>query len=139
MTQDGTFIIDGYQRIVISQIIRSPGIFFNKETNLNKKNKYTATVISDKGFWIKFILDEDVKSKNNKNSELRIYMELQNLDKFKSLIIEKNENLIEEDNKIYILDLVNFLGFKEPIIDFKKEFNIEHTTLKLSKNKLSVF
>ena len=136
MTQDGTFIIDGYQRIVISQIIRSPGIFFNKETNLNKKNKYTATVISDKGFWIKFILDEDVKSKNNKNSELRIYMELQNLDKFKSLIIEKNENLIEEDNKIYILDLVNFLGFKEPIIDFKKEFNIENTTLKLSKNKL---
>jgi DNA-directed RNA polymerase subunit beta len=137
MTQDGTFIIDGYQRIIISQIIRSPGIFFNKEINSNKKNIYSATVISDKGFWIKFILDEDIEYKSNKNSKLRLYMELQNLDAFKSLLVENNEKLIEEDNKIFIFDLINFLNFKEPEIDFKEEFNIKNTTLKLSKDTFS--
>lgn len=136
MTQDGTFIIDGYQRVIISQIIRSPGIFFKKEINYSKKNVYSATLISDKGFWIKFVLDEDLKPKNSKNSVTRVYMELHNLDTFKSLLNERNEKIIENDDKIFILDLINFIGLKEPVLDFEEKFDLKNTTLKLSKGRI---
>ena len=59
MTEEGTFIINGCERVVISQIIRSPGVYFRKEFGFSSKKKvhYTATVISNKGLWTKFTLD----------------------------------------------------------------------------------
>ena len=50
MTEEGTFIINGCERIIISQIIRSPGVYFRKEFigSSKKKVNYTATVISNK-------------------------------------------------------------------------------------------
>ena len=58
MTEEGTFIISGCERIIISQIIRSPGIYFRKEFGTSRKVTYTATIISDKGLWTKIFLDE---------------------------------------------------------------------------------
>ena len=58
MTEEGTFILNGCERVVISQIIRSPGIYFRKEYGLTKKTIYTATIISNKGLWTKIILDQ---------------------------------------------------------------------------------
>ncbi len=54
LTQDGTFFITGCERIVISQIIRAPGIYFQKNFNGQFNNKVLTTIISDKGFWTKF-------------------------------------------------------------------------------------
>jgi DNA-directed RNA polymerase subunit beta len=42
MTEEGTFVISGCERIIISQIIRSPGIYFRKEFNTSRKINYTA-------------------------------------------------------------------------------------------------
>ena len=44
---EGTFVISGCERIIISQIIRSPGIYFRK-FNTSRKINYTATIISNK-------------------------------------------------------------------------------------------
>jgi DNA-directed RNA polymerase subunit beta len=63
MTEEGTFIVNGCERIVISQIIRSPGIYFRKEFGTKRKTVYTATIISNKGLWTKFVLDKKEKRK----------------------------------------------------------------------------
>ena len=56
LTEDGTFIIDGCERIIISQIVRAPGIYFQKELLGTKVCSHTATLISDQGFWTKFVI-----------------------------------------------------------------------------------
>lgn len=76
ITDEGTFLITGYERIVVNQIIRSPGVYFRKEyssSKLNPRIVYTATVISDKGIWTKIIMSEDKDGKDN------IYVKLNDL------------------------------------------------------------
>jgi DNA-directed RNA polymerase subunit beta len=131
MTQDGLFIIDGYPRVIISQIIRSPGVFFNKEVNLTKKNSYSSTIISDKGFWLKFILEETYNI--NKEKVEYIYLELDNLGSFKSILTERYEHLILDKNKILLGDLLNLIGLELPIINLREKYNL-NCKLMLYKN-----
>ena len=78
MTEEGTFVISGCERIIISQIIRSPGIYFRKEFGTSRKINYTATIISNKGPWTKIILDQKPINKNEPTKEItdRIYIKL---------------------------------------------------------------
>lgn len=58
ITEQGTFVINGCERVIINQIIRSPGIYFLKEKYNNdaSKNFYNAYIISEKGRWTKISL-----------------------------------------------------------------------------------
>lgn len=57
ITQHGTFLITGCERIIVSQLIRGPGVYFKKELNTGtNQNICTATIVSDKGLWTKFTL-----------------------------------------------------------------------------------
>ena len=58
MTKRGTFIINGVERVVVSQLVRSPGVFFTAE-NAGGELLYGAKVIPDRGAWLEF---EDRKS-----------------------------------------------------------------------------
>ncbi len=57
MTERGTFIINGAERVVVSQLHRSPGVFFNELTHPNGTPIYTARIIPFKGSWIEFTTD----------------------------------------------------------------------------------
>jgi DNA-directed RNA polymerase subunit beta len=57
MTDRGTFIINGAERVIVSQLVRSPGIYFKKETALNGKRTFNATLIPNRGAWLKFETD----------------------------------------------------------------------------------
>jgi DNA-directed RNA polymerase subunit beta len=57
MTPTGSFIFNGSERIIVSQLHRSPGIFFGKSYHSNGKQLYTARVIPLKGSWIEFSTD----------------------------------------------------------------------------------
>nr|QCI08645.1 RNA polymerase b-subunit [Sphondylothamnion multifidum] len=57
MTNRGTFIISGTERIIINQIVRSPGIYYKKELDKNNKQIYSASLISNRGSWLKFEID----------------------------------------------------------------------------------
>jgi DNA-directed RNA polymerase subunit beta len=108
MTEEGTFIINGCERVIINQIIRSPGIYFRKEFLTPKKLAYTATIISDKGLWTKFILDEQFNQKTQTLEKDRIYIQLNN---FKENIGDPKERKEESDeNKIFIYDLINYFS-----------------------------
>ncbi len=57
MTNRGTFIISGTERVIINQIVRSPGIYYKKELDKNGKQIYSASLISNRGSWLKFEID----------------------------------------------------------------------------------
>ncbi|MCS6980611.1 MAG: DNA-directed RNA polymerase subunit beta [Flavobacteriales bacterium] len=57
MTPKGTFIINGAERVVVSQIHRSPGVFFGQSRHANGTKLYSARVIPFKGSWIEFATD----------------------------------------------------------------------------------
>ncbi len=57
MTPSGTFVINGAERIVVSQLHRSPGVFFSQSRHANGTKLYSARIIPFKGSWIEFATD----------------------------------------------------------------------------------
>ena len=57
MTNSGTFVINGAERVVVSQLHRSPGVFFGQSYHANGTKLYSARVIPFKGSWIEFATD----------------------------------------------------------------------------------
>jgi len=148
MTEEGTFIISGCERIIISQIIRSPGIYFRKEFNNTRKPLYTATIISNRGVWTKIILDQS-ETKLTKLDELnantlnkdRVYIKLND---FKAKNAEKDNEA--DTNKISIYDVIRYFGLnfdeisdslKYPLYLTNQHFNNVSTNKKQDiKNEL---
>ena len=59
MTDTGTFIINGAERVIVSQLVRSPGAYYGKETDTTGKELYSATVIPNRGAWIELETDSN--------------------------------------------------------------------------------
>ena len=57
MTDRGTFIINGAERVIVSQIVRSPGIYYKREIATTGKRVYNATLIPNRGAWLKIETD----------------------------------------------------------------------------------
>jgi DNA-directed RNA polymerase subunit beta len=57
MTESGTFVINGSERIIVSQLHRSPGVFFDRSMHANGTKLYSARIIPFKGSWIEFATD----------------------------------------------------------------------------------
>nr|WP_124726390.1 DNA-directed RNA polymerase subunit beta [Staphylospora marina] len=57
MTETGTFIINGAERVIVSQLVRSPSVYYSTKVDKNGKPTYTATVIPNRGAWLEFETD----------------------------------------------------------------------------------
>ena len=57
MTHEGTFVINGSERVIVSQLHRSPGVFFDDSIHPNGKRLFSARIIPDNGAWLEFSLD----------------------------------------------------------------------------------
>jgi DNA-directed RNA polymerase subunit beta len=57
LTPTGTFIINGAERVIVTQLHRSPGVFFDEEIHPNGKRLYSARIIPYRGSWVEFNLD----------------------------------------------------------------------------------
>ncbi|HPR75273.1 MAG TPA: DNA-directed RNA polymerase subunit beta, partial [Oscillospiraceae bacterium] len=57
MTESGTFIINGAERVIISQLVRSPGVYFDMSYDKSGKPLYSATIIPNRGAWIEYETD----------------------------------------------------------------------------------
>ncbi|WP_108672023.1 DNA-directed RNA polymerase subunit beta [Peribacillus acanthi] len=57
MTETGTFIINGAERVIVSQLVRSPSVYFSKKIDKNGKRGFTATVIPNRGAWLEYETD----------------------------------------------------------------------------------
>ncbi|XLQ11116.1 MAG: DNA-directed RNA polymerase subunit beta [cyanobacterium endosymbiont of Epithemia adnata isolate EadnSB Bon19] len=59
MTERGTFIINGAERVIVNQIIRSPGVYYKAETDKNGRRTYSGSLIPNRGAWLKFETDKN--------------------------------------------------------------------------------
>jgi len=57
MTDKGTFIINGAERVIVSQLVRSPGVYFDKMIDTSGKTLYSANIIPNRGAWLEFEVD----------------------------------------------------------------------------------
>ena len=108
MTNTATFIINGYERVIINQIVRSPGIYFQKIRN-RIQNNYRAILISKEGLWLSFEL--------------------------KSALLNTNSEIFISSNKLHkmsAIDLLNHLSLDLNTYD-ANSFEIDRTYLKFLK------
>ena len=59
MTEKGTFIINGAERVIVSQLVRSPGIYYSMKYNKTGKRLYSMTVIPNRGAWLEYETDSN--------------------------------------------------------------------------------
>lgn len=57
MTETGTFVINGAERVIVSQLVRSPSVYYSEKIDKNGKRGMTATVIPNRGAWLEFETD----------------------------------------------------------------------------------
>ena len=141
MTEEGTFIINGCERVVISQIIRNPGIYFSSKINtkIGKEPEqiYTATIITHKGSWTKFFLDKNSSQESENFDKNRIYMKIDNYkESSKNKEGENDENDENDENFLFIFDILLYLGIS--YIDDKEDIYDIYKTCQLTNENLSI-
>ena len=107
MTSQGTFVINGAERVVVSQLHRSPGVFFGQSVHSNGTQLYSARIIPFKGSWIEFATDI--------NNVMYAY--------------------IDRKKKLPVTTLLRAIGFETDkdivdIFDLAEEVKVNKTTLK---------
>src|SRR5690625_3972991 len=107
MTDTGTFIINGAERVIVSQLVRSPSVYYSEKINPNGKKGLTATVIPNRGAWLEMETDarDTVYVRIDRTRKLPITVLLRALgfstDEDIINLIEENEylkNTLEKDN-----------------------------------------
>ncbi len=107
MSENGTFIINGAERVVVSQLHRSPGVFFGSSVHANGTQLYSARIIPFKGSWIEFATDI--------NNVMYAY--------------------IDRKKKLPVTTLLRAIGFERDkdilqIFNLAEEFKVNKTNLK---------
>nr|UNJ16040.1 RNA polymerase beta subunit [Cyanidioschyzonaceae sp. 3]WDB00467.1 RNA polymerase beta subunit [Cyanidiococcus yangmingshanensis] len=79
MTEDATFIINGAERVVVNQIVRSPGVYFKSLWDKHHVRTFEATFMANRGAWIKYELDKQrllwVRLDKNRKMPLAVFLQ----------------------------------------------------------------
>ena len=59
MTDSGTFVINGAERVIVSQLVRSPGVYYGMTHDKTGKKMFTTTVIPNRGAWLEYETDQN--------------------------------------------------------------------------------
>jgi len=59
MTESGTFVINGAERVIVSQLVRSPGVYYSDSYDKTGKKLYTSTIIPNRGAWLEYETDSN--------------------------------------------------------------------------------
>ena len=59
MTDSGTFVINGAERVIVSQLVRSPGVYFNFDKDKTGKDLFKSTIIPNRGAWLEYEMDSN--------------------------------------------------------------------------------
>ena len=57
MTPQGTFIINGAERVIVSQLVRSPGVYYDYEVDKNGRKLFSSSIIPNRGAWLEYETD----------------------------------------------------------------------------------
>jgi len=137
MTERGTFVINGAERVIVSQLHRSPGITFDEEEQPNGGKELTARIIPQRGSWVEMILDaDDVLTINiDRRKKMPATVLLRALgystdEQILALFHERETVKLEQKNKAKIVGAVNAVTIfnketGEIIIDANEEITEE--------------
>ena len=137
MTESGTFIINGAERVIVSQLVRSPSVYYSKEIDKNGKPVYAAKVIPTRGTWLEYETDaKDV-----------IYVRIDRTRKvpittlLRAFGLSSDEDILKVfDNDAYLKNTIEKDSTKntdEALIEIYEKLRPgEPTTLDSSKNQL---
>ncbi|MGX7638226.1 DNA-directed RNA polymerase subunit beta [Candidatus Karelsulcia muelleri] len=149
MTPNGSFIFNGYERVIVAQIIKAPGVFFGESSLLNGYKYYYGKIIPQKGIWIEITADNndllnvilDVKKKFYLTTFLRAIgyshdEDLLNLFKLSKTIFLKKENEKYLLGKILAGKVLTF--WFEDFVDEKSGeiLTLERNSLILDRNTI---
>ena len=95
MTPSGTFIINGAERVIVSQLVRSPGAYFKKALDKNGKIEYGGDIIPSRGTWLEF------KNDTNKDKEI-INVSIDRTRKLSSVVLLKALGLVSLESLIRV-------------------------------------
>ena len=106
MTSSGTFIIRGAERVVVSQLVRSPGVYYGSEYDKSGKKKFSGTMIPNRGTWLEFETDSNdiFYVRIDKNKKIPITLFIRALLKIKDVVNEGEDiftDFIGTDEEIY--------------------------------------
>ena len=90
MTDSATFVINGAERVIVSQLVRSPGVYYAEETDKAGDKMYSSTVIPNRGAWIEF----DTDASHTVNVRLDRTRKLPATTLVRALLFESDEEII---------------------------------------------
>ncbi|MGD6858495.1 MAG: DNA-directed RNA polymerase subunit beta [Enterobacteriaceae bacterium] len=150
MTNSGTFVVNGTERVVVSQLHRSPGVFFDSDkgkSHSSGKILYSARIIPYRGSWLDFEFDHkdnlffriDRKRKVPVTTMLRAMN--YSTSEILNLFFDKKNYLLKNGNLYFYLNFFNLLGkkldfdiYKNEILYIKKGTLINENHIKLLRN-----
>ena len=141
MTDSGTFIINGAERVIVSQLQRSPGVFFDQSFHPNGTKIFLARIIPFRGSWVDFTTDIydciyaiiDRRRKFPASILLRAIGFSKNVDIFKSFGLTKKYNISDGKNIIDKLLLDDIIDMETGEVLFEKNNKIDKNILELLK------
>ena len=78
MTDSGTFVVNGAERVIVSQLVRSPSVYYGMEVDKNGRNIYTSQIIPNRGTWLEYKLNSkdcvDVRIDRNRKVTLATFL-----------------------------------------------------------------
>ena len=93
MTESGTFIINGAERVIVSQLVRSPGVYYKMEHDKTGKELYSSTVIPNRGAWLEY--ENDINDvfyvRIDKNRKIPVTVFVRALIGLEALLKDKEE------------------------------------------------
>ena len=121
MTNEGTFLVNGIERIIINQIVRSPGIYYKIDSDKQNFLSYNASLISNRGTWVKFEIDKDglIYVKIDKAKKISAYIFL------KIVGLKDNDILNRLDHPEYFLKTLNeypSLSLEDAFLELHNKF-----------------
>ena len=139
MTDSGTFVINGSERVVVSQLVRSPGVYYGFDYDKTGKKLFKATVIPNRGAWLEYEMDSNdvfyVRIDKNRKIPATTFL--------RSIGLSSNEELKEkfgEDDRIIrtVEDKDNTQNREEALLEvYKKLRPGEPPTVESAQNHLN--
>ena len=137
MTDSGTFIINGAERVVVSQLVRSPSVYFSKEIDKNGKPVFASKVIPSRGTWLEYETDakDVVYIRIDRNRKVPMTTLL------RAVGLSSNEDILTLfDNDVFLKNTIekdSTHDTDEALIEIYEKLRPgEPTTLDSSKNQL---
>ncbi|NLP47768.1 MAG: DNA-directed RNA polymerase subunit beta [Clostridiales bacterium] len=138
MTDSGTFVVNGAERVIVSQLVRSPGVYFDMAYDKTGTELYSSTINPNRGAWLEYETDSQqvfyVRIDKNRKIPITTFVRALGLDSNEDIIALFGDDIYIEKS----LEKDDTFNTEEALIEvFKKLKHGEHVTLEAAQTNLN--